>query len=84
MSLMDILGGSSGNNAILMQAIGAAMRGENAQEFMTRLAEQHPQLKQMNLADLPGAAQQLCQQKGVDPNDVVKKIDGIIDPMFKK
>ena len=36
---------------ILMQAVGAAMRGESPQNFMKRLANQHPQLKKMNLDD---------------------------------
>ena len=66
MSIFDLLnsatpGGASGisGSAIMMQAVGAALRGESPQAFMKRLANQHPQLKKMNLDDLQGSAQQL-------------------------
>ena len=82
--------GSSGavssvnGTSILMQAIGAAMRGESPQAFMKRLANQHPQLKRMNLDDLQGSAQQLCQQNGLNANDVAQQIDSVIDPFIQK
>ena len=69
---------------ILMQAIGAAMRGENPQTFMKRLANQHPQLRKMNLDDLQGAAQQLCQQSGVDPYELSRQLDEVIEPVIKR
>lgn len=87
MSLFDMLGsaaGGVGGTSILLQAVGAAMRGESPQAFMKRLANQHPQLKRMNLDDLQGTAQQLCQQNGVNPDELVKKIDGVIDPVVHK
>lgn len=76
--------GSLNGMTILMQAVGAAMRGESPQQFMKRLANQHPQLKRMNLDDLQGTAQQLCQQQGVNADEVAKKIDGVIDPLLPK
>jgi hypothetical protein len=90
--IMEFLSGSGAAPAaggingmsILMQAIGAAMRGESPQAFMKRLANQHPQLRKMNLDDLQGSAQQLCQQKGVDAGELAKQLDGVIDPMLKK
>ena len=84
-SLLSLFGGgaSGGTPAILMQAIGAAMRGESPQAFMKRLANQHPQLKRMNLDDLQGTAQQLCQQNGVDANELAKQLDGVIEPVIK-
>ena len=81
--LMGFLSGMGGTN-ILMQAVGAAMRGESAQDFMARLANERPELKQINLADLQGSAQALCQQKGIDPNGLAKKIDGVVDPVIKR
>lgn len=81
--LMGFLSGMGGTN-ILLQAVGAAMRGESAQDFMARLANERPELKQINLADLQGSAQALCQQKGIDPNDLAKKIDGVVDPVIKR
>jgi len=77
-------GGNVSGAAILMQAIGAAMRGESPQAFMKRLATQHPQLRKMNLDNLPAAAQQLAQQNGVDVNQLAKELDTMIDPVVKK
>lgn len=75
---------SGANTSILLQAVGAAMRGESAQDFMSRLAQERPELKQINLGDLQGSAQKLCQQKGVDANQLAQKIDGMIEPMIKR
>jgi hypothetical protein len=71
-------------NLIMFQAIGAALRGESPQKFLKNLANQHPQLKRMNLDDLMGSAQQLAQQNGVNIDDVTKQIDSIVDPFVKK
>ena len=62
---------------ILMQAIGAALRHEDPTEFMMRLAQQHPQLKQYDLSNLQQTAQQICQQKGVDMQSAINQIDNI-------
>ena len=89
-SLLNMLGNmgnaSSGVNgsAILMQAVGAAMRGENPQQFMKKLANAHPQLKKVNLDDLMGSAQQLCQQNGIDINAATQQLDDVINPMLPK
>ena len=76
--------GGIGNTSILLQAVGAALRGESPQAFMKRLANQHPQLKKMNLDDLQGAAQQLCQQNGINAEELAKSIDSVIEPVIKK
>lgn len=81
--LLSFLSGQGGTN-ILFQAVGAAMRGESAHDFMQRLANERPELKQINLADLQGSAQALCQQRGINPNNLAQKIDGMIDPVIKK
>ena len=86
-SLFNMLGGMSnmtGNTNILLQAVGAALRGESPQQFMKRLANQHPQLKRMNLEDLQGSAQQLCKERGLNPDDVAKDVDNVIAPMLPK
>lgn len=85
--LSGMAGGGAGvgdGAALLMQAVGAAMRGESAQDFMSRLASERPELRQVNLGDLQGSAQKLCQQKGVDANALAQKIDNVIDPMIKR
>lgn len=43
--------------SILLQAFGAYMRGEDASTFMKNLANTHPQLKPLNLDNLPATAQ---------------------------
>lgn len=85
-SLLNLFSGmtGSGGTSILLQAVGAAMRGESAHDFMTRLAQERPELKQVNLADLQGSAQKLCAQKGIDANELASKIDGVIDPVVKR
>lgn len=80
--IMSLFSGS--NTSILLQAVGAAMRGESAQDFMSRLAQERPELKQINLGDLQGSAQKLCAQKGVDANQLAQKLDGVIDPVIKR
>lgn len=84
--LLSLLGMGGGNDgtAILLQAVGAAMRGESAQDFMTRLANERPELRQVDLGDLQGSAQKLCQQHGINANDLAKKIDGVIGPVINK
>lgn len=62
---------------ILMQAMGAALRGEDPHTFMQNLAAQHPQLKQYDLSNLQQTAQQVCQQNGVDMQSAIDQIDNI-------
>lgn len=66
---------------ILMQAIGAAMRGESPQKFMKNLANQHPQLRRMNLDDLQTAAQTLAQQSGVSVDAVTNQLNEVMNPL---
>lgn len=62
---------------ILMQAFGAALRNESPQEFLQNLARTHPQLKQYDFSNIQQAAQQVCQQNGVNAQDVINKLDDI-------
>lgn len=68
---------------ILMQAIGAAMRGESPQTFLQNLAQTHPQLRQYDLSNLSQTAQQVCQQNGVDMQTVTGQIDSIVSSVVK-
>lgn len=79
----SLLGGATGisGTSILLQAIGAAMRGESPQKFMKDLAKTHPQLKRMNLDDLQGTAQQLAQQNNVNVDELTKQLDETISPI---
>ena len=63
-----------GNGNIMMQAMGAMMRGENPQMFLQGLAKNHPALHGMDFNNLKATAQNLCNQKGVDMNEMTEKI----------
>ena len=68
---------------ILMQAMGAALRGESPQQFMQNLAQTHPQLRQLDLSNLQQTAQQVCQQKGVDMQQVIDQLDGVTNTIMQ-
>lgn len=79
-SLMNMARAPSAQAAtpnILMQAFGAALRNESPQEFLQNLARTHPQLKQYDFSNIQQVAQQVCQQNGVNAQDVVNKLDNI-------
>ena len=67
---------------ILMQAIGAALRHESPQQFLQNLAQTHPMLKQYDLNNLQQTAQQVCQEKGVNMQDAINKLDNITNSLF--
>lgn len=63
-----------GNNNMMMQALGAMMRGENPRAFIKNLANSNPQLQGLNLDDLQGTAQELCNRNNVDMNQLADRI----------
>lgn len=88
-SLMQMMGalGSGGaagvdGMSIMMQAVGAAMRGESPQAFLKRLSNQHPALKKVNFEDLMGSAQQLAKENNMDIDQLKSKLDDTISPML--
>ena len=68
---------------MLMQAFGAALRGEDPHVFLQNLASQHPQLRQYDLSNLQQTAQQVCQQNGVDMQSAINQIDNIASSIIK-
>ena len=68
---------------MLMQAFGAALRGEDPHTFLQNLATQHPQLRQYDLSNLQQTAQQVCQQNGVDMQSAINQIDNITSSIIK-
>lgn len=68
---------------MLMQAFGAALRGEDPHTFLQNLAAQHPQLRQYDLSNLEQTAQQVCQQNGVDVQSAVNQIDNLTSSIIK-
>lgn len=63
-----------GNNNMMMQAMGAMMRGENPRTFIKNLANSNPQLQGLNLDDLQGTAKALCEKNNIDMNQLSAKI----------
>lgn len=79
----------SGGNAagmdgmsIVMQAVGAALRGESPQAFLKRLANQHPALKKVDFNDLMGSAEALAKENNMDINQIKSKLDDVVSPML--
>ena len=84
-NMLSGLGGETSNGtSILMQAIGAAMRGESPQAFMKKLANSDPRLKKIDLNDLYGSAQQLAKEQGKDINALTKQLDTVVTPVINK
>ena len=71
-----------GNNNIMMQAVGAAIRGESPEAFLQNLAKTNPQLRGLDLNNLEQTATSLAKQKGADINqlteDVKKTVSGMM------
>ena len=66
----------TGNNSnVLMQAIGAMMRGEDPKSFLKNLAKSNPMLQGLNLEDLEGTAKNLCEQRNVDMTSLKTQIE---------
>lgn len=70
-SLMSFFGG--GNN-IMMQAVGAFMRGESPQMFLQNLARTNPNLQGLDLTNINATAQKVCRDHGVDPDKLTAEI----------
>lgn len=73
--MLNLLQGSQSQNNIMMQAIGAMMRGESPQAFMQNIAKSNPQLQGLDLNNLNQTAEQLCQKNGIDINDAKSRIN---------
>ena len=70
-SLMGILGG---NGNLMMQAVGAMMRGESPRDFLQNLANSNPALRGIDMNDINGSAQRLCKERGVDAEKLTAEI----------
>lgn len=61
---------------MMMQAMGAMMRGENPRSFLKNLANSNPQLQGLNLDDLEGTAKSLCEKNNVNMEQLAEQIKG--------
>jgi len=76
--MLSLLQSGQSQNNIMMQAVGAMMRGESPQAFMQNLAKSNPQLQGLDLNNLNQTAEQLYAQNGQDINAVKSKINQFI------
>lgn len=53
-------------NTIMMQAVGAMLRGESPQSFLQNLARTNPQLQGLDLSNPDKAAEELYKKNGED------------------
>ena len=79
--LSMLSGGGGGYMQIMMQAVGAAMRGESPESFMTGLAKTNPQLKGLDLSNLEGTANALAKQKGADMGQLTESVKATINKL---
>ena len=81
-ALLNFFKGGNGV-AVLFQAVMTAMRNGSPKDFIKGLAESEPRLKNINLDDLMGSAQQLAKERGIDIESVQKQLDSTIGSMMK-
>ena len=71
-SILNFFGGNNGN--LMMQAVGAFMRGEDPKTFLQNLANTNPKLRGLDLTDINAIAQKVCQDHGVDAAKLTAEI----------
>lgn len=59
-------GNQNPQSNIMMQAVGAMLRGESPQSFLQNLAKTTPELQGLDLSDPNKAAEKLYSDKGQD------------------
>ena len=82
-SLLNLLGGENAGISIILQAMGAALRGEDAKTWIRNFAKKDPRLKKVNLDDLYGSAQNLAKENGTSMEELDKQIGSIYSQNFK-
>ena len=83
--ILQMLGGSQNPQSnIMMQAVGAMMRGESPQSFLQNLAKSTPELQGLDLSNLEKAAENLYSQKGQDINAAKTSIMDKVSSFMRK
>lgn len=75
---MNSILGMLGNNNVMLQAFGAMMRGESPRQFLSGLAQNNPQLRNLNLDNLEQTAKEICDKNGVDMNSKINELQSSI------
>lgn len=77
--IMSLLGGN--NNNMMLKAVGAMMRGESPQSFLSSLANTVPQLKGMDFNNLESTARKMCAEKNINVDDAIAKVSSQVQSM---
>ena len=81
--ILQMLSGNQTNN-IMMQAVGAMMRGESPQSFLQNLAKTMPELQGLDLNNINSTAEKLYQDRGQDINTAKASIMDKVGSFIKK
>ena len=80
--LQMLSGNQNPQSNIMMQAVGAMMRGESPQTFLQNLAKTNPALQGLDLNNPSQAAEKLYADKGQDINvarsSIMDKVNAFI------
>lgn len=77
-------GSQTPQNNIMMQAVGAMLRGETPQSFLQNLAKTNPELQGLDLNNPSQAAEQLYKDKGQDINAARSSIMDKVNSFMRK
>ena len=69
---------------IMMQAVGAMIRGETPQSFLQNLAKSRPELQGLDLSNPSQAAEKLYSEKGQDINAAKSSIMDKVNSFMRK
>lgn len=77
--LMQMMGGQAANPAIqsIKRMMGMYRAAQNPQAVLQQMAQQNPmvgQIMQMSRGNLKDTFYQMCQQQGVNPDDVLNQL----------
>lgn len=81
--ILQMLNGNQQSN-IMMQAVGAMMRGESPQSFLQNLAKNNPALQGLDLSNPSLAAEQLYKDRGQDISAAKASIMEKVGAFMKK
>lgn len=83
--ILQMLSGSqTPQSNIMMQAVGAMLRGESPQSFLQNLAKTNPELQGMDLSNPGKAAEKLYADKGQDISAAKSSIMDRVNAFIKR
>ena len=82
--LQMLSGNQNPQTNIMMQAVGAMLRGETPQSFLQNLAKSMPELQGLDLSDPNKTAEKLYAERGQDINAARNSIMDRVSQFIKK